>query len=224
MSTAEGSVGNVEPLSKFGIPGHYAMNIDLSCNSYITDKGVEAHLVSFLQRPACQRLKLYKNALGDPTLKALSSWVADGHAHELHLSDLSGKVTSDGVLHFLKEIHQKQKYPYGKGKCPLWLRLEHNGISDVDGLLEKAQSLGISVSLVDKHDLARVRPGKGGKDNVAINLVMFRQAGRGKGHVDKDAGRAYESPATTCEALLAHWLPTPLPYTGDGGQECQDTG
>lgn len=121
-------------------PGHYAMNIDLSCNSYVTDSGVASHLVPFLQkwqgiqvastkwpvlgrdfersdlfrslkwvpctrrhsrvrdnkrltrvldfdihrcfkmfflRPICQRLKLYKNALGDPTIKAqlFSFWI-----------------------------------------------------------------------------------------------------------------------------------------------------
>lgn len=170
---------------------HYILNIDLSCNSYVTDSGVSSHLVPFLQKwPVCQRLKLYKNALGDPTLKALSNWVADGYAQELHLSDLSGKVSSEAVLHLLKEIHRKQNYPCsnGKGKCPLWLRLEHNGISDVDGLLEKAQSLGISVTLVDKADLGRVRPGGKGKDsrdpNTAIHLVMFRpqERRRGKGH------------------------------------------
>ena len=30
--------------------GHYAMNIDLSCNSYVTDSGVASHLVPFLQK------------------------------------------------------------------------------------------------------------------------------------------------------------------------------
>lgn len=189
--------------------GHYNLNIDLSCNSYVTDNGVSSHLVPFLQKwPVCQRLKLYKNALGDPTLKALSNWVADGYAQELHLSDLSGKVSSDAVLHLLKEIHRKQNYPCsnGKGKCPLWLRLEHNGISDVDGLLEKAQSLGISVTLVDKADLGRVRPGGKGKDskdpNTAIHLVMFRpqERRRGKGHAHheehEDSTDGYSRPTS----------------------------
>ena len=29
---------------------HYALNIDLSCNSYVTDSGVSSHLVPFLQK------------------------------------------------------------------------------------------------------------------------------------------------------------------------------
>jgi hypothetical protein len=88
--------------------GHYVLNIDLSCNSYITDNGVATHLVSFLSKwPVCHRLKLYKNAIGDETLRALSSWVADGYVHELHLSDLFGRVTADAVMHLLREIHRK---------------------------------------------------------------------------------------------------------------------
>ena len=30
--------------------GHYNLNIDLSCNSYVTDNGVSSHLVPFLQK------------------------------------------------------------------------------------------------------------------------------------------------------------------------------
>merc|ERR1719498_984151 len=116
--------------------GSYVLNIDLSCNSYISDNGVAVHLVGFLNKwPCCHRLKLYKNTIGDHALKALAGWVADGYVHELHLSDLMGKVTGDSVYYLFKEIHRKGNYPYLNGsrsKCPLWLRLEHNGIKDVE--------------------------------------------------------------------------------------------
>mmetsp|Transcript_47466 Transcript_47466/g.88921 ORF Transcript_47466/g.88921 Transcript_47466/m.88921 type:complete len:1023 (-) Transcript_47466:174-3242(-) len=188
--------------------GVYSLNIDLSCNSYISDQGVEQHLVSFLNRwPVCHRLKLYNNTIGDHALKALTSWISDGYVHELHLSDLLGKVTQDSVWYLLKEIHRKGNYPYVNGsrsKCALWLRLEHNGIQNVDDLIAKGKAAGMSLCVLDKNDLARVRPGASNKgvaqkDIAAVNLVLFRMqdrsSRRGRMAIPEELGSARGDPS-----------------------------
>mmetsp|Transcript_61757 Transcript_61757/g.199080 ORF Transcript_61757/g.199080 Transcript_61757/m.199080 type:complete len:600 (-) Transcript_61757:192-1991(-) len=163
--------------------GKYVLNIDLSCNLYISDDGIIDHLAPFLHRwPVCHRLKLYKTSIGDGALGSLSTWAAGGYAHELHLSDLGGQVTGDAVFSFLKEVHQKGKYPYRNNdgvRCALWLRLEHNAVPGTDKLVSKAQSQGMSLSVLQKPDLGQVRPGtpsiQCAKDVPAVNLVLFHK-------------------------------------------------
>jgi len=182
------------------IHGSYILNIDLSCNSYISDAGVADHLAKFLNKwPVCHRLKLYKNSIGDHAIKALAGWVAEGHVHELHLSDLMGKVTGEAVFHLFKEIYRKGKYPFTNGnrgaKTPLWLRLEHNGIQQVDELINKGKAAGMNLHILDRADVAQVQRGggiaklanqkgqKGAKEDVpAVYLVLFR-------HQDKRSPR-----------------------------------
>jgi hypothetical protein len=206
--------------------GHYVLNIDLSSNSYITDDGVAQHLATFLQKwPCCHRLKLFKNAIGDHALKALSSWVADGYVHELHLSDLMGKVTNDGVFNFLKEIHKKAKYPYVNGnrsKCALWLRLEHNGIPNVDDIMKRGQAAGMSLCVLDRADLAKIRPGStnvrpGTKEVPQVNLVLFRLQERLKGR----RGGAAQSAGGEYEELSR---PSSPPPGGKSGEKSGDKG
>lgn len=164
--------------------GKYVLNIDLSCNLYISDDGISDHLAPFLQRwPVCHRLKLYKTSIGDGALAALSSWAASGHVHELHLSDLSGEVTGEGVLAFLSEVHQGGKYPYWNSdgvRCALWLRLEHNGVPNVDKLVSRAHAQGISLAVLSKLELEHVRPGmpscqSAEEEEPAMKLVLFRR-------------------------------------------------
>ncbi|CAE8587051.1 unnamed protein product, partial [Polarella glacialis] len=164
----------------------YALTLDLSNNLGISDYGVAVHLVPFLRKwPACRRLKLYRTSIGDAALKALGPWIAEGHARELHLSDLGGTVTQPVVLDLLRAIHAKGRYPYSSGSSggqgSLWLRLEHNGIENVEELLTECQNEGLSLRIVDKSDLNSVRPGHtmdktGHKEQQcpAIDLVLFR--------------------------------------------------
>mmetsp|Transcript_54691 Transcript_54691/g.127929 ORF Transcript_54691/g.127929 Transcript_54691/m.127929 type:complete len:1814 (+) Transcript_54691:119-5560(+) len=177
--------------------GHYGLSIDLSCNTYISDGGVEAHLAPFLHKwPNCHRLKLSKNSIGDGAIKALTSWVSEGHVHELHMFDLSGKVTSDGVASLLKEVQKKGRYPYTNNKrerCPLWLRLEHNSIPDVEALLAKVK--GLNYCILEKADLGKVRPGHTHvkpetKEVPGINLVQFRMQDRMKRGAAQNAATA----------------------------------
>ncbi|MAC17875.1 MAG: hypothetical protein CMC97_06215 [Flavobacteriales bacterium] len=204
--------------------GVYSLNMDLSCNSYITDLGVANHLCSFLHRwPICHRLKLYKNAIGDHSIKALSSWVAEGYAHELHLSDLSGHLTADGVFHLFREIAKKGCYPYQNGtrtRCALWLRLEHNGVVGIEDLMKRARTQlpSLALCVLDRADLARIRPGTpntmpGGKEVPAVNLVLFRLQDRtqkrsrvkarpGMAQVDDEG----PSVAVVAEPAVAHAL------------------
>lgn len=164
----------------------YCLDLDLSCNCGITDFGVSVHIVQFLSNwPSCHRLKLYQTSIGDESLLALSNWVSSGHAFELHLSDLCGTVTSDAVLHLLKEIHRKGHYPYWSAKgfwVGLWLRLEHNGIEDVDALLSTAELEGIRAHVIDRKDIWSVRPGmavrNGESWDPSVNLVLFRLQSR----------------------------------------------
>mmetsp|Transcript_38268 Transcript_38268/g.110530 ORF Transcript_38268/g.110530 Transcript_38268/m.110530 type:complete len:553 (+) Transcript_38268:80-1738(+) len=166
-----------------GTDGKYILNIDLSCNLYISDDGIIDHLAPFLKEwPVCHRLKLYKTSIGDGALGALSSWAAGGYAHELHFSDLGGQVTGDGVFDFLNEVQQKGKYPYLTPdgiRCALWLRLEHNAVPNTDKLVNRALSQGMSLSVLQKPDLGQVRPGTpsslSAKDEPAVNLVLFHK-------------------------------------------------
>lgn len=164
--------------------GKYALSIDLSCNLYISDDGVQDHLAPFLHRwPVCHRLKLFKTSIGDGALAALSSWAASGHAHELHLSDLGGHVTGEAVFAFLKEVHERGQYPYWNSvgmPCALWVRLEHNGVPSPDKLVSRAHAEGISLSVLHKLDLGYVRPGMPScqsteTDVPAMNLVLFHK-------------------------------------------------
>eukprot|EP00930_Biecheleria_cincta_P102489 TRINITY_DN94229_c0_g1_i1.p1 TRINITY_DN94229_c0_g1~~TRINITY_DN94229_c0_g1_i1.p1 ORF type:complete len:514 (+),score=96.45 TRINITY_DN94229_c0_g1_i1:142-1683(+) len=156
-----------------------ALTLDISCNPNITDVGICVHLVPFLKQwPACRRLKLYQTSIGDASLRALSCWISGGHAAELHLSDLSGVVTSDAVLQVFREIHQKKKYPYWTGTkgqaASLWLRLEHNSIDGVEQLLAQSQQEGISFRVLDRGALRDIRPGLASTRSPAIDLVLFR--------------------------------------------------
>lgn len=163
--------------------GKYILNIDLSCNLFISDDGITEHLAPFLQRwPVCHRLKLYKTSIGDGALIALGKWAAGGYAHELHFSDLGGQVTGDAVFGFLEEVHQKGNYPYWNSdgeRCSLWLRLEHNAVPNTDKLVSRAQSQGMSLSVLQKPDLGQVRPGTPGSQSTldvpAMNLVLFHK-------------------------------------------------
>lgn len=156
-----------------------ALTLDISCNPNITDLGIGAHLVPFLKQwPACRRLKLYQTSIGDASLRALSCWISEGHAAELHLSDLGGVVSSDAVLQMLREIQWKKKYPYWTGTkgqaTSLWLRLEHNGIDGVEELLAQSQQEGISFRVLDRGDMRGIRPGVATTRSPAIDLVLFR--------------------------------------------------
>jgi len=163
--------------------GQYILNIDLSCNLYISDDGITEHLAPFLQRwPVCHRLKLYKTSIGDGALLALSSWAAGGYAHELHFSDLGGQVTGEAVFSFLDEVHQKGNYPYWNAdgvRCALWLRLEHNAVPNTEKLVSRAQAQGMSLAVLQKPDLGQVRPGtqsgQRARDVPAVNLVLFHR-------------------------------------------------
>jgi len=164
---------------------NYALMLDFSCNPGITDYGVTSHLVPFLRQwPACRRLKLYGTSIGDESLQALSHWISEGFPSELHLSDLRGPVSGEVVLQLLRKIHRKRRYPYwsASGQSALWLRLEHNGIEDVDGLVAVGQSEGIALRVLEKADLRAVRPGVSGPGwkghQVEVDLVLFRSQRR----------------------------------------------
>mmetsp|Transcript_107011 Transcript_107011/g.345281 ORF Transcript_107011/g.345281 Transcript_107011/m.345281 type:complete len:644 (-) Transcript_107011:48-1979(-) len=163
------------------------MTIDLSCNFGISDAGIAAYLTPFLRKwPTCRRLKLYQTSIGDQALQALSEWIASGYAYELHLSDLGGPVTGSTVFGLFLEIHRKGKYPCSLSNsqhCALWLRLEHNGIQHVDQLVAGAQVHGLSVRILCKTDLYRIRPGCSfvkRQEAPAVNLVLFRSQRRKK--------------------------------------------
>eukprot|EP00928_Gymnodinium_smaydae_P088867 TRINITY_DN7290_c0_g1_i2.p1 TRINITY_DN7290_c0_g1~~TRINITY_DN7290_c0_g1_i2.p1 ORF type:complete len:567 (+),score=87.32 TRINITY_DN7290_c0_g1_i2:91-1701(+) len=162
------------------------VNIDLSCNWGITDFGVETQLVPFLeQHPNCHRLKLYKTSIGDLSLSALIDWISDGYVRELHLSDLGRPVSSKVLLSMMRAIKKKGNYPYQNrtsnskySKCPLWCRLEHNGVpeSEVDDILRRLDKDGFYANVLDKRDTATVRPGVWeDEDAPAVNLVLFRK-------------------------------------------------
>lgn len=162
-----------------------ALNMDLSCNPSISDDGVVQHLAPFLRRwPACRRLKLYKTCIGDRALDALSGWVAAGYAQELHLSDLGARVTGGAVYRLLEHLYSKGHYPYRGGHgapCPLWLRLEHNGIRDTERLVDRFWHRGMALEVVNRADLGRIRPGvssawwgsRGVAQTAAVHLVLF---------------------------------------------------
>jgi hypothetical protein len=120
---------------------------------------------------------LYKTCIGNGALGSLGPWLARGYAHELHFSDLAGHVTTSGVNAMLSEIHRGGQYPYrdaSGGTAALWLRLEHNGLTDVDGIVSKCKAKGHSVRIIEKPDIAWVRPGQAIKKNHAVHLVLFR--------------------------------------------------
>jgi len=158
----------------------FSLSLDLSCNWGISDYGIAAYIAPFLRMwPVCNRLKLYQTSIGDRALGELSSWVADGYVHELHLSDLGRPVSGEAVLQFLWEIHRKGNYPYWNksgGQAALWLRLEHNRIRRADAIVAKGRAEGLSLRVLSKADLATVRPGAAsrGKKSPAVDLVLFR--------------------------------------------------
>lgn len=166
----------------------YSFDIDLSCNCGITDFGVTVHILRFLGVwPACRRLKLYQTSIGNGALQALSPWVAGGYARELHLSDLCGTITTDVVYQFFKEICWNEKYPYWNDRgerVALWLRLEHNGLENVEQMVAAAQAEGMRLCVLEKHDMLAVRPGiavrKGphANTNAALHLCLFRMQHR----------------------------------------------
>ena len=41
-------------------------------------------------------------------LQALTPWIASGHAHEVHLSDLGGPVSPDTVYELLKATNKHE--------------------------------------------------------------------------------------------------------------------
>jgi len=164
--------------------GAWTMDIDLSCNRALSDYGIIQHLAPFLQRwPRCRRLKLYKTAVGDATLQVLRDWASAGHAHELHLSHLTGQVSAKEVFAFLEAICGGGNYPYqaGEANCPLWLRLERNGL-DPEALLSRSEAAGLAVRVVSSNELRRVRPGACRSPGVvpAASLVLFRNQGLGR--------------------------------------------
>jgi hypothetical protein len=124
--------------------------------------------------------------IGDRAIDELSEWVADGNVHELHLSDLGRPVKCETVYRLLHRIHTRKSYPYpitskdGTWHYPLWLRLEHNGITGVDELLQKVEQEGVSLTVVASNNLAKMRPGSrtsgGAKKSevAAVSLVLFR--------------------------------------------------
>lgn len=159
------------------------LNIDLSCNTTITDTGVTSHLAPFLEQwPACARLKLYKTSIGDKAIESLGPWISRGFAHELHLSDLKGHVSGDVVFNLLKHVTDGGNYPYWNAdghQCALWLRLEHNGIRNTDKILSRGKENHMALCVIEKNDLARTRPGvgdskKGVKKMPAVHLVLFQ--------------------------------------------------
>jgi len=178
-------------------PETYALDLDISCNYGLTDDGVTGYLVPFLRRwPNCVRLKLYHTSVGDDALDGLKDWVASGHVRELHLSHLSGQVTSPAVLRLLRQIHNGGKYPYrcgSWGRSALWLRLEHNDITNPGEIVQTCQAEGLKVRVLNWTDLQYVRPGsvgKGkGKDSTpSIHLVLFlRQSQRDDGMLDSSS-------------------------------------
>lgn len=182
----------------------YSYAIDVSCNLGITDGGVVTHLVPFLRRwPACHRLKLYQTAVGDATLMALHEWIAGGHAHELHMSQLAGGLSREAVLDLLLTIHGSRKYPYASehgGQAALWLRLERNGIEKPEMLVNTALSCGMSLRVLHKSELPHVRPGSlnDGRENPEVILVLFHEQTRVGSHRTSPSNNYSSSP---CESI-----------------------
>ena len=157
-------------------------DIDLSVNP-ISDAGVIAHLVPFLaEYPQCRRMKLFRTSIGDVALRALRGWIRLGHARELHLSDLRGRVTGDAVFQLLEDVCSCQRYPFRNGQeqqySALWLRLENNKITDTEALVRRCIAGGMYVQVLDEAAMIRMRPfgvGKKGSWYVtpAVHLVYF---------------------------------------------------
>jgi len=158
------------------------LTLDLSCNPGISDYGIAVHIVPLLRKwPCCRRLKLYQTSVGDRALRALTPWISRGYAHELHLSDLGGELSSEVVLNLLRAIHGGGRYPYWKnsgGRASLWLRLEHNLLKNADEIVTQLRWEGMSIRILSRAELSSVRPGEDlrrrGQDNPEVILVLFR--------------------------------------------------
>eukprot|EP00930_Biecheleria_cincta_P000562 TRINITY_DN10123_c1_g1_i1.p1 TRINITY_DN10123_c1_g1~~TRINITY_DN10123_c1_g1_i1.p1 ORF type:complete len:1037 (-),score=175.23 TRINITY_DN10123_c1_g1_i1:208-3318(-) len=111
-------------------------------NNNIGDRGAHAILRAlFSLKIGARVLKLFKNCLGRAAASALMDWlVATPVAvFELHLSH--NWIPREGAVDILKAIAYNTAYPYtqtGKGKVPMWLRLEMNTVSLPDTLLQVA--------------------------------------------------------------------------------------
>lgn len=120
-----------------------AREVNFSNNS-LGDKGVHAVLrVLFNLRIGVRVLKLFKNNLGRAAASALMDWlvVTPIAAYELHLSH--NFIPREGAVDILKAVAYNTAYPPekpGRGKIPLWLRLEQNIVTNPDDLIATAEN------------------------------------------------------------------------------------
>merc|ERR1719473_984177 len=119
-----------------------AREVNFSNNS-LGDKGVHAVLrVLFTLRIGVRVMKLFKNCLGRAAASALMDWlvVTPVAVFELHLSH--NYIPREGAVDILKAVAYNTAYPSerpGKGRVPLWLRLEQNVVENPDSLIEAAE-------------------------------------------------------------------------------------
>eukprot|EP00928_Gymnodinium_smaydae_P021960 TRINITY_DN18600_c0_g2_i2.p1 TRINITY_DN18600_c0_g2~~TRINITY_DN18600_c0_g2_i2.p1 ORF type:complete len:596 (+),score=108.87 TRINITY_DN18600_c0_g2_i2:150-1937(+) len=120
-----------------------AREVNFSSNS-IGDAGALALLrCLFNLRVGIKVLKLYRNNLGRAAAHALMDWlvVTPVPVIELHLSH--NYIPREGAVDILKAVAHNPAYPpearNGRGRVPLWLRLEHNIVANPDDLIATAE-------------------------------------------------------------------------------------
>jgi hypothetical protein len=119
-----------------------AREVNFSTNS-LGDHGVHQVLkMLYKLRIGVRILKLFKNCLGRAAASALMDWlvVTPVAVFELHLSH--NFITREGAVDILKAVAYNPAYPPekpGRGRVPLWLRLEKNVVENPDHLIECAE-------------------------------------------------------------------------------------
>eukprot|EP00397_Hematodinium_sp_SG-2012_P004368 GEMP01004379.1.p1 GENE.GEMP01004379.1~~GEMP01004379.1.p1 ORF type:complete len:625 (+),score=107.68 GEMP01004379.1:2304-4178(+) len=114
-----------------------ARRIDFSSN-YLTDAGVRTIMAAlYSKRIGCEQLQMYRNYMGSAGAHAIGAYLLKypGACLEVHLSH--NYIARDGAIQLLKHVACNPAYPTER---PMWLRLEHNCIEDIDGLLTAAET------------------------------------------------------------------------------------
>mmetsp|Transcript_17713 Transcript_17713/g.41178 ORF Transcript_17713/g.41178 Transcript_17713/m.41178 type:complete len:709 (+) Transcript_17713:291-2417(+) len=113
-------------------------------NNQLGDRGVLSVLrVLYRLRIGVRVLKFFKNNLGRAAASALMDFITRTPvpAYEIHLSH--NYIPREGAVDILKAVAFNVVYPPdkpGRGKTPLWLRLEQNIVANADELVATAEA------------------------------------------------------------------------------------
>jgi len=117
----------------------FLQELDFSQNE-LGDLGLERVVEICARSKDLLVLKLYKNKLGDGSVRLLAELIKQCHQlRELHLSH--NRFTAVGIVSMIKAAAQWRPH----GVATLWLRLEHNSLADCQDVIRLVSDESLSV-------------------------------------------------------------------------------